>query len=147
MTNFLKLIEHIQQEHKNYLSIYVFVMWIKEHFNYLSKEKNKKKTNKQRYYFGSNNVLVAAKNVACCFYWCLGSHGMGWLFGATYRSKMRRLFSLPEEPYSDLFVHACCCVCSLTQEYKELKNRGVDPSIGTYVNSPLIKSNWLIYMI
>lgn len=92
MTNFLKLIEHIQQEHKNYLSIYVFVMWIKEHFNYLSKEKNKKKTNKQRYYFGSNNVLVAAKNVACCFYWCLGSHGMGWLFGATYRSKMRRLF-------------------------------------------------------
>ncbi|KAF7808905.1 protein PLANT CADMIUM RESISTANCE 9-like [Senna tora] len=55
---------------------------------------------------------------------------MKWLYGARYRSNLRRLFSLPEVPYSDSFVHCCCCVCALTQEYKELKNRGIHPSIG-----------------
>ncbi|TKY69382.1 PLANT CADMIUM RESISTANCE 9 [Spatholobus suberectus] len=69
-----------------------------------------------------------SKNAACCIY--IYTHWMRWLYGATYRSKLRRLFSLPEEPYSDSFVHCCCCVCSLTQEYKELKNRRIDPSIG-----------------
>ncbi|BAT98981.1 hypothetical protein LR48_Vigan06g130500 [Vigna angularis] len=66
------------------------------------------------------------KSAACCIY----THGMSWLNGAIYRSKLRRLFSLPEEPYSDSFVHCCCCVCSLTQEFRELINRGINPSLG-----------------
>ncbi|XP_015895699.3 protein PLANT CADMIUM RESISTANCE 12 [Ziziphus jujuba] len=54
----------------------------------------------------------------------------GWIFASQYRAKLRQWFSLPEEPCSDLLVHACCCMCSICQEYRELKNRGIDPSIG-----------------
>ncbi|KAL5553480.1 hypothetical protein UlMin_040881 [Ulmus minor] len=61
-------------------------------------------------------------------YYALGCvHG---LYGATYRTKLRSLFSLPEEPRSDLFLSCCCCAFSLCQQYRELQNRGVDPSIG-----------------
>ncbi|OWM75791.1 hypothetical protein CDL15_Pgr009435 [Punica granatum] len=53
------------------------------------------------------------------------------VYGSLYRTKLRRLFSLPEAPYSDSVIHYyCCCICGLSQEYRELKNRGFDPSIG-----------------
>ncbi|XP_031400204.1 protein PLANT CADMIUM RESISTANCE 9-like isoform X2 [Punica granatum] len=56
------------------------------------------------------------------------------LYGSLYRTKLRRLFSLPEAPYSDLVVHSCCCICSLSQEYREFKNRGINPSLGWEAN-------------
>ncbi|KAK9277786.1 hypothetical protein L1049_007333 [Liquidambar formosana] len=68
--------------------------------------------------------------VAGLIYYALGTVGCGWLYGCTYRSKLRGLFSLPEDPCTDCLLHWCCCVCSLCQEYRELKNRGTDPSIG-----------------
>ncbi|XP_059649461.1 protein PLANT CADMIUM RESISTANCE 9-like [Cornus florida] len=67
-------------------------------------------------------------------YYALGAVGCGWLYACTYRTKLRHLFSLPEAPCADVLVHCCCCVCSLSQEYRELKNRGVDPSIGWQSN-------------
>ncbi|CBI27048.3 hypothetical protein VitviT2T_000256 [Vitis vinifera] len=72
--------------------------------------------------------------VSGLIYYALGAVGCGWLFAGTYRSKLRAMFSLPEAPCGDLLVHCCCCVCALCQEYRELKNRGADPSIGWQAN-------------
>ncbi|XP_010487772.1 PREDICTED: protein PLANT CADMIUM RESISTANCE 7-like [Camelina sativa] len=52
------------------------------------------------------------------------------LLSCTYRTKIRRKFGLPESPGSDCLTHCFCDRCALCQEYRELKNRGVDPSIG-----------------
>ncbi|KAF1862016.1 hypothetical protein Lal_00026533 [Lupinus albus] len=60
----------------------------------------------------------------------LSSCGFGWLYSYTYRSKLRGIYSLPEEPCIDLCVHCCCSCCAISQEYRELKTRGIDPSIG-----------------
>ncbi|KAF4355756.1 hypothetical protein F8388_019155 [Cannabis sativa] len=69
---------------------------------------------------------------ACILYYAMGfAH---CLYGATYRTKLRALFSLPEQPYSDCFAHSCCCLCAMTQEYRELQNRGIDPAIGWQAN-------------
>ncbi|KAI9169161.1 hypothetical protein LWI28_007922 [Acer negundo] len=67
-------------------------------------------------------------------YYAMARIGCGWLYGGIYRSKMRRHLSLPEAPCSDWLLHCCCCVCALTQEYRELKNRGANPSLGGYIS-------------
>ncbi|CAA6665995.1 unnamed protein product [Spirodela intermedia] len=33
-------------------------------------------------------------------------------------------------PPDDLIIHLLCPTCALCQEYRELKNRGIDPSMG-----------------
>ncbi|KDP37256.1 hypothetical protein JCGZ_06312 [Jatropha curcas] len=53
-----------------------------------------------------------------------------WIMGSKYRSKLRRIYNLVEAPYSDLVSHFFCPCCSLCQEFRELKNRGFDPSLG-----------------
>ncbi|KAL3830968.1 hypothetical protein ACJIZ3_019770 [Penstemon smallii] len=67
---------------------------------------------------------------ACGIYYALHMVHCTWLYTSNYRAKLRALFKLPEAPYSDMMVHCCCCVCAMSQEYRELKNRGVDPSLG-----------------
>ncbi|KAK4598610.1 hypothetical protein RGQ29_015887 [Quercus rubra] len=52
------------------------------------------------------------------------------LYGCTYRTKLRRHFELPEQPWGpcgDCCVHHLCCFCALCQEHRELKNRHMDP--------------------
>ena len=71
--------------------------------------------------------MIAASNRACLIYFAAES---GCKYRGTYRSKLRVLFSLPEEPYSDCFLHTWCRICAITQEYRELQNRGIDPLIG-----------------
>ncbi|XAR65409.1 hypothetical protein NMG60_11009533 [Bertholletia excelsa] len=82
--------------------------------------------------------IIDAGTTSCCvaglIYCALGSKCCGKLYSLTFRSKLRKLFSLPEDPYSDTFVHCCCCVCALAQEYRELKNRGFDPALGWEAN-------------
>ncbi|CAF2040792.1 protein PLANT CADMIUM RESISTANCE 9 [Brassica rapa] len=56
--------------------------------------------------------------------------GCGWYYASTYRAKLRRQYSLPEEPCSDGAIHFFCCSCALSQEHRELKYRGLDPSLG-----------------
>lgn len=56
--------------------------------------------------------------------------GLSCLYSCYYRSKMRAQYDLPEAPCMDCFVHFCCETCALCQEYRELKNRGYDMSIG-----------------
>ncbi|XP_059452963.1 cell number regulator 4-like [Corylus avellana] len=54
----------------------------------------------------------------------------GAFFSYKYRTKLRALYSLPEEPCGDFCVHCWCSSCAICQEYRELKNRGFDPSNG-----------------
>ncbi|KAI3453007.1 hypothetical protein Pfo_009670 [Paulownia fortunei] len=67
---------------------------------------------------------------ACGIFAALHMVHCTWLYTSNYRSKLRALYKLPEAPYGDQMVHCCCCVCAISQEYRELKNRGVEPSIG-----------------
>ncbi|CAN8321524.1 unnamed protein product [Cochlearia groenlandica] len=53
-----------------------------------------------------------------------------WVMGSKYREKIRRKFNLVEAPYSDCATHVLCSCCSLCQEYRELKIRNLDPSLG-----------------
>ncbi|KAF8389974.1 hypothetical protein HHK36_024494 [Tetracentron sinense] len=56
--------------------------------------------------------------------------GCGCLYSCCYRSKLRKQYSLTQGSCPDLLVHCCCEPCALCQEYRELKNRGFDMSIG-----------------
>jgi len=56
--------------------------------------------------------------------------GLPCLFSCTYRTKIRSKFGLPESPTSDCVTHFFCECCALCQEHRELKTRGLDPSIG-----------------
>ncbi|ESQ30232.1 hypothetical protein EUTSA_v10011813mg [Eutrema salsugineum] len=53
-----------------------------------------------------------------------------WVMGSKYREKIRRKFNLVEAPYSDCITHVFCSCCALCQEYRELKARNLDPSLG-----------------
>ncbi|XP_021299863.1 protein PLANT CADMIUM RESISTANCE 9-like [Herrania umbratica] len=75
-----------------------------------------------------------SRGLSCLVYYAMNSIHCAWLYGGLYRTKLRQVFSLPETPCGDNLVHCCCCLCSLSQEYRELKNRGVDPSIGWQAN-------------
>ncbi|KAH7287849.1 hypothetical protein KP509_31G000100 [Ceratopteris richardii] len=73
----------------------------------------------------------------CCIYaalqFCLC--GMGCFYSCMYRKKVREMFNLPASPCDDFFAECLCPLCSITQTYRELKNRGMDPSKG-YQNAP-----------
>ncbi|ONK55689.1 uncharacterized protein A4U43_UnF90, partial [Asparagus officinalis] len=51
------------------------------------------------------------------------------VYSCAYRSKLRAQYNLGESPCNDCFVHCCCEPCALSQEYRELRNRGFDMSI------------------
>ncbi|KAL1554788.1 protein PLANT CADMIUM RESISTANCE 7-like [Salvia divinorum] len=61
--------------------------------------------------------------IACCL-------GAPCLISCGYRSKLRAKFGLVESPAPDWLIHCFCEYCSLCQEYRELNDRGFDPSIG-----------------
>ncbi|KAI6670523.1 hypothetical protein NL676_005408 [Syzygium grande] len=61
--------------------------------------------------------------------------GCPCLLSCTYRTKLRNRFNLIESPAPDWITHFFCECCALSQEYRELKNRGLDPSIGWQGNA------------
>lgn len=71
-----------------------------------------------------------------CFHYAILPSGCRAMYAAGYRRRLREMFKLPEEPHNDCLVHDCCCICGLTQEYRELKNRGADPSLGNLTHRP-----------
>ncbi|MCD7456230.1 hypothetical protein HAX54_030943 [Datura stramonium] len=73
---------------------------------------------------------TTSKGHACLLAYAMGSIHCGWIYGRRYRRKLREIFKLPETPYSDTFTSCCCCVCGICQEYRELQNRGANPSLG-----------------
>lgn len=77
--------------------------------------------------------MYAACALAGLIFYGLAYMGCSCLYSFTYRSKLRGLFSLPEEPCNDCCIHCWCSYCAICQEYRELKNRGLDPSLGIYI--------------
>ncbi|KAF9671424.1 hypothetical protein SADUNF_Sadunf12G0046200 [Salix dunnii] len=57
--------------------------------------------------------------------------GMACLVSCGYRSKLRARYGLIEDPAPDWLIHWLFEPCALCQEYRELNNRGLDPSIGS----------------
>ncbi|XP_010511107.1 PREDICTED: protein PLANT CADMIUM RESISTANCE 9-like isoform X1 [Camelina sativa] len=63
--------------------------------------------------------------------------GCGWYYASLYRAKLRHQYSLPEEPCADGPIHFFCCACALSQEHREIKHRGLDPSLVFFCVLPL----------
>ncbi|CAI9113617.1 OLC1v1014252C1 [Oldenlandia corymbosa var. corymbosa] len=63
-------------------------------------------------------------------YFFISLFGTPCLLSCAYRTKLRRRFGLIETPAPDWLVHLCCSPCAICQEYRELQQRGLDPSIG-----------------
>ncbi|KAM0047584.1 putative PLAC8 motif-containing protein [Helianthus debilis subsp. tardiflorus] len=84
--------------------------------------------------FGRNAEILDMGVTPCeihgVIYCVLATFGFGWLYGWIYRSKIRERYMLPEEPCPDCLVHCCCQGCALCQEYRELKHRGFDMTLG-----------------
>ncbi|XP_028774074.1 cell number regulator 2-like [Neltuma alba] len=85
--------------------------------------------------FGQNAEVIDKGNTSCACagitVYCLAHIGCACLYTFTYRGKLRGLFTyLPERPCYDFCVHCFCNYCAICQEYRELKNRGFDPSLG-----------------
>ncbi|PWA45019.1 PLAC8 motif-containing protein [Artemisia annua] len=85
--------------------------------------------------FGQIAEIVDKGNTPC------GAHGAfyaiietltccGCMYSCAYRTKMRSQYGLRESPCNDCLVHFFCERCALCQEYRELKHRGFDISIG-----------------
>ncbi|KAG6485249.1 protein PLANT CADMIUM RESISTANCE 8-like [Zingiber officinale] len=53
-----------------------------------------------------------------------------WILGAHYRHQLRTKYNLVQAPAEDWVLHLFCPCCALCQEYRELQNRGIDPSLG-----------------
>ncbi|CAL1400306.1 unnamed protein product [Linum trigynum] len=85
--------------------------------------------------FGQIAEVVDEGRSSCCSMCCicflamLASYSQ-WLVATEYRTKLRRKYVLVEDPYTDVASHIFCPLCSLCQEYRELKSRGLDPSLG-----------------
>ncbi|XP_075504307.1 protein PLANT CADMIUM RESISTANCE 2-like [Primulina tabacum] len=72
---------------------------------------------------GALYAVIACVTACPCCYSCL------------YRSKMRENYSLHESPCGDCLVHFFCESCALCQEYRELKSRGYNMSVGWHGNA------------
>ncbi|XP_026383719.1 protein PLANT CADMIUM RESISTANCE 2-like [Papaver somniferum] len=56
--------------------------------------------------------------------------GCSWIYSCTYRAKFRKNYNLEGNGCTDCLIHFCCQSCALCQEYRELKNKGFDVSLG-----------------
>lgn len=67
---------------------------------------------------GALYCLIAAVTGCACVYSCI------------YRTKMREQYGLEGSPAGDFCANWCCEPCALTQQYRELQNRGFDVALG-----------------
>ncbi|KAF8388960.1 hypothetical protein HHK36_025644 [Tetracentron sinense] len=58
-----------------------------------------------------------------------------WNIASLYRKRLRKIYNLVEAPMDDRWAHIFFPWCSLCQEFRELKRRGRDPSLGYKGNS------------
>ncbi|KAK4799682.1 hypothetical protein SAY86_025047 [Trapa natans] len=86
--------------------------------------------------FGQIAEIVDKGTTTCCgaatICSCLSCLFFGFFccYTCTFRSKVRGLSSIPGDPLIDCFIHLLLYYCAFCQEYRELKNRGLDPSAG-----------------
>uniref|UniRef100_A0A1J3K5Z4 Protein PLANT CADMIUM RESISTANCE 6 n=1 Tax=Noccaea caerulescens TaxID=107243 RepID=A0A1J3K5Z4_NOCCA len=70
---------------------------------------------------GTSGILYG---LICCLF------AIPCVYSCTFRAKLRNKYGLPDAPAPDWITHCFCEYCALCQEYRELKNRGLDPAIG-----------------
>uniref|UniRef100_A0A0D9ZLR0 Uncharacterized protein n=2 Tax=Oryza glumipatula TaxID=40148 RepID=A0A0D9ZLR0_9ORYZ len=58
--------------------------------------------------------------------------GFACAYSCCYSSRLHQQYGLQEKPCGDCCVHWCCGPCALCQEYRELKSRGFDMSLGEH---------------
>ncbi|XP_030521491.1 cell number regulator 2-like [Rhodamnia argentea] len=89
--------------------------------------------------FGQNAKIIDRGSTSCAcagalcflifnFFYC------SFWYTCTYRTKLRGLYSIPGDQCRDSCVHLWCEPSAFCQEYRELKNRRFDPSIGWVAN-------------
>jgi len=92
--------------------------------------------------FGQIAEILDNGSTSCCssgfVYHCLCCCSPCYSY--SYRTKLRAKFNLVEEPCGDCLVHYYCERFALCQEYRELKNRGLDPAIGWAANMETIRA-------
>jgi Cys-rich protein (TIGR01571 family) len=94
----------------------------------------------------------AACLTAGCIYYCLQScTGCGCLYTYSFRTRLRNKYGLELKPCDDCCTDCWCLPCSLSQQIRELQNRGIDPSLGTCNNqlsSPAVhnSSSWQFWI-
>ncbi|XP_030444208.2 cell number regulator 2-like [Syzygium oleosum] len=90
--------------------------------------------------FGQNAEIIDKGSTSCAFagaLCCLMFHFFccSYCYTCTYRTKLRKLYSIPGSQCGDCCLHHWCGPCALSQEYRELQNRGFNPSIGWVANA------------
>ncbi|XP_030444365.1 protein PLANT CADMIUM RESISTANCE 2-like [Syzygium oleosum] len=58
--------------------------------------------------------------------------GCACCYSCFYRQKMRKQYRIIGSSAEDFVLHCLCEPCALTQEYRELQNRGFNPSLGWF---------------
>ncbi|KAL9330233.1 hypothetical protein ACSQ67_005236 [Phaseolus vulgaris] len=83
--------------------------------------------------FGRIAEIVDRGSSSCAttgaLYTLLGLIRCACIYSRFYRSKMREQHGLEGSGCTDCFIHCCCEPCALSQEYRELQNRGFDMKI------------------
>lgn len=86
--------------------------------------------------YGNTELCTACTTQGVLYGAALACLGMPCLVSCTYRTKLRSQYQLMETPAPDWFTHCFCEPCALCQEYRELRHRGFDPSIGNPIFFP-----------
>ncbi|KAI3945614.1 hypothetical protein MKW92_032095 [Papaver armeniacum] len=71
---------------------------------------------------GALHAIICILTCCTCIYSCL------------YRNRFRKTYNLEGSSCTDCLIHSFCEPCSLCQQYRELKNRGFDVSLGWHGN-------------
>jgi Cys-rich protein (TIGR01571 family) len=96
------------------------------------REKWKKRAQWQNCCFLSLLFFVAAcLSAGCIFYLLQACTGCGCLYTYCFRARLRNKYGLEQKPCGDCCTDLWCLPCSLSQQIRELQNRGIDPSLGT----------------
>jgi Cys-rich protein (TIGR01571 family) len=77
---------------------------------------------------------AACVTAGCIYYWLQACTGLGCLYTYSFRARLRNKYGLEQKPCDDCCTDCWCLPCSLAQQIRELQNRGIDPSLGTYNN-------------
>jgi len=67
---------------------------------------------------------------AGCLYCLLSWVGVPCLYSCGYRGRLRAKYGLPPAPCGDCCTDCWLPWCSLSQQYRELQHRGIDPALG-----------------
>ncbi|CAJ2676098.1 unnamed protein product [Trifolium pratense] len=89
--------------------------------------------------FGRVAAIIDKDSTSCCVSGSLYAllccvFGSGYLYSCCYRSKMREQYGLKGNDCTDCMIHCCCEPCALSQEYRELQNRGFNMFTGWHGN-------------